>query len=127
MMNVKDFFSAVKKRAAYVLGGMCAAMGFAAVLFFRFFARKTETGGGSNLEGAKMADEKFRREKEQIEKKADEAYHAMRERLSDIPACELCDGFGESCDAIHDGKGRIERRFSGFRKSLHAGRGGRDD
>lgn len=126
MMNVKDFFSAVKKRAAYVLGGMCAAMGFAVVLFFRFFARKTETGG-SNLEGAKKADEKFRREKEQIEKKADEAYHAMRERLSGIPACELCDGFGESCDAIHDGKRRLEKRFADCRKDLHAERGGRDD
>ena len=125
-MGAKEFFAALKSRVVYVLGGFAAALAFVAAVLVGVFFRKA--GAGENAtEDAEKASEAFRKEKEEIEEKACEAYHAMYDHLSSIPACELCDDYGDARDAICDGKLRLGRRFDEYRAALHAGRGGRDD
>lgn len=127
--KAKAFLKNIREKAAYVLGGVCAALGFALVILCRTFSKKGKqegNGSGSYGNGGKAGAE-FEKEKDEIEKRADKAYHAMRDHLSGMDACELCDNYEDVRDRIDEGKRRLKKRFDGAKEALHGGRGGSDD
>ncbi len=120
-VKITKIMSFIKEKVLYIACGIASALVFFISILIKNNCNKT---GAADISNRKRD---FKKEQERIDKKADEAYQTMHNHLSSIPAGELCDSFRESCDAIHDGKKRLEKRFTDCRKSLHAERGGRDD
>lgn len=120
-LKITKIMSFIKEKVLYVAGGISAAVVFFISVLIKNNCNKT---GVANINNRKRD---FNKEKEKIDKKADEAYQTMHNHLSSIPADELCDSFKESCDAIHEGKKRVRERFDEYGKSLHSVRGGCHD
>lgn len=120
-LKITKIMSFIKEKVLYVAGGISAAVVFFISILIKNNCNKPDTANISNRK------RDFNKEKEKIDKKADEAYQTMHNHLSSIPADELCDSFKESCDAIHEGKKRVRERFDEYGKSLHSVRGGCHD
>lgn len=120
-LKITKIMSFIKEKVLYVAGGISAAVVFFISILIKNNCNKPDT---ANINNRKRD---FNKEKEKIDKKADEAYQTMHNHLSSIPADELCDSFKESCDAIHEGKKRVRERFDEYGKSLHSVRGGCHD